>query len=615
MAGRIEDYALIGNCESAALVGRDGSIDWLAMPRFDSGACFAALLGEPRHGRWQIAPVDGSASTARRYRDNTLILETDFETGDGQVRIIDLMAGEDGEAHVVRLVRGLKGRVAMRCELVVRFDYGSIVPWVSRLPDGRVELIAGPDRLTLDTLVSLRGENMRTVGELTVEAGQETGFVLSWNPSYRSAPPPRQAAALLQQVDTFWSNWAASFRQGDGPWSAVMLRSLITLKALAHRETGGIVAAATTSLPEQIGGPRNWDYRFCWLRDATLTLYALMESGFLEEARAWREWLLRAVAGSPEDLQIMYGICGERRLTEYEVPWLPGYQGSAPVRIGNQAAEQLQLDVYGEVLDALYVARRSGLSADSASWAVETALVEHLEAIWQQPDDGIWEVRGGRKHFTHSKVMAWVAFDRAVRSIEEFGLEGPLERWRGVRDQIHRDVCESGFDTARNCFVQYYGSGSLDASLLLIAIVGFLPPDDPRVMGTVAAIERGLVRDGLVLRYDTAAGADGLPPGEGAFLACSFWLADNYILQGRLEEARSLFQRLLALCNDVGLLAEEYDPRARRQLGNFPQAFSHLALLNTAHNLTSACGPARQRAGGTAAAGCDSRTAPVAPSR
>jgi GH15 family glucan-1,4-alpha-glucosidase len=425
---------------------------------------------------------------------------------------------------VVRLVRGLKGRVAMRSELVVRFDYGSIVPWVSRLPDGRVELIAGPDRLTLHTLVPLRGENMRTVGEFTVEAGQETEFVLSWNPSHCSAPPPQRAAALLERVDTFWSNWVAS-------------------------------------------------------------------------------------------LQIMYGICGERRLTEYEVPWLPGYQGSAPVRIGNQAAEQLQLDVYGEVLDALYVARRAGLSAESASWAVQTALVEHLEAIWQQPDDGIWEVRGGRKHFTHSKVMAWVAFDRAVRSIEEFGLEGPLERWRGVREQIHRDVCERGFDTTRNCFVQYYGSGGLDASLLLIAIVGFLPPEDPRVVGTVAAIERDLVRDGLVLRYDTGGGADGLPPGEGAFLACSFWLADNYILQGRLEEARSLFERLLALRNDVGLLAEEYDPRARRQLGNFPQAFSHLALLNTAHNLMSACGPARQRAGGTAAASCDGRAAPAVPSR
>jgi GH15 family glucan-1,4-alpha-glucosidase len=615
MVGRIEDYALIGNCESAALVGRDGSIDWLAMPRFDSGACFAALLGEPRHGRWQIAPVNGSTSSARRYRDSTLILETDFETGDGHVRIIDFMAGGNGEAHVVRLVRGLKGRVAMRCELVVRFDYGSIVPWVSRLPDGRVELIAGPDRLTLHTPAPVRGENMSTVGEITVEAGEETEFVLSWNPSHRAAPPPQRAAALLEQVDTFWSSWAASFQQVDGPWSEAMLRSLITLKALAHRETGGIVAAATTSLPEQIGGPRNWDYRFCWLRDATLTLYALMESGFLEEARAWRAWLLRAVAGSPEDLQIMYGICGERRLTEYEVPWLPGYQGSAPVRIGNQAAEQLQLDVYGEVLDALYVARRSGLSADGASWAVQTALVEHLEAIWQQPDDGIWEVRGGRKHFTHSKVMAWVAFDRAVRSIEEFGLEGPLERWRGVRDQIRRDVCDRGFDTARNCFVQYYGSGCLDASLLLIAIVGFLPPDDPRVVGTVAAIERDLVRDGLVLRYDTAAGADGLPPGEGAFLACSFWLADNYILQGRLEEARALFERLLALRNDVGLLAEEYDPRARRQLGNFPQAFSHLALLNTAHNLSSTCGPARQRAGGAAAASCDSQTAHAAPSR
>ena len=601
----------MGNCESAALVGRDGSIDWLAMPRFDSAACFAALLGEPQHGRWLIAPLDSGARSVRRYRGNTLILETDFETADGRVRIIDFMAGEGGEAHVVRVVRGLKGRVAMRCELVVRFDYGSVVPWVSRQADGRREFIAGPERLTLATPAPLRGENMHTVGEITLEASQEIEFVLTWNLSYRSSPPPQRAASLLEQVETYWLKWAASFQQGAGPWSEATLRSLVTLRALAHRQTGGIVAAATTSLPEQLGGPRNWDYRYCWLRDATLTLYALIESGLLETARAWRGWLLRAVAGSPEDLQIMYGIAGERRLTEYEIPWLPGYQSSTPVRIGNQAAEQLQLDVYGEVLDALYTARRSGLSADEASWAIETALIEHLETIWQQPDEGIWEVRGGRKHFTHSKVMAWVAFDRAVRSIEELGMEGPLERWRRVRDEIHQDVCEHGFDAARCTFVQFYGSRNLDASLLLIATVGFLPADDPRVLGTVAAIERDLVHDGLVLRYDTGTGTDGLPPGEGAFLACSFWLADNYILQGRLEEARALFERLLALRNDVGLLAEEYDPRARRQLGNFPQAFSHLALVNTAHNLTSACGPAHQRSGGTAGASCKGRAVPT----
>jgi GH15 family glucan-1,4-alpha-glucosidase len=604
MPSRIEDYALIGNCRCAALVGRDGSIDWLAMPRFDSGACFAALLGESRHGRWLLAPVDAAASTIRRYRDDTLILETEFDTADGRVCVVDFMAGEDGQTHLIRLVRGLEGRVRMRCELAARFDYGSVVPWVSRQPDGRLEFIAGPDRLTLETPVPLQGENLQTVGEFTLDAGEETFFVLTWNPSYRSPPESQSAAAVLGQVEAFWSAWAGSFRQRGGAWADAALRSLITLKALAHPDTGGIVAAPTTSLPEQLGGPRNWDYRFCWLRDATLTLYALIESGFLDEARAWREWLLRAVAGSPEDLQIMYGVAGERRLTEYEVPWLTGYESSAPVRIGNQAAEQLQLDVYGEVLDALYVARRSGLVDDAASWDLETTLIEHLASIWQQPDDGIWEVRGGRRHFTHSKVMAWVAFDRAVRSIEEFGVEGPLERWRSIRDQIHQDVCQRGFDAARNSFVQYYGSNTLDASLLLIAIVGFLPPDDPRVRGTVAAIERELVRDGYVLRYDTGSGADGLPPGEGAFLACSFWLADNYVLQGRLDEARALFERLLELRNDVGLLAEEYDPRAHRQLGNFPQAFSHLALINTAHNLMSASGPAHQRAAGTAAARC-----------
>jgi GH15 family glucan-1,4-alpha-glucosidase len=601
MSARIEDYALIGNCRCAALIGRNGSIDWLAMPRFDSEACFAALLGEPRHGRWSIAPADGARGGSRRYRDDTLILETDFDTSEGRVRVVDFMAGDDREAHLVRMVRGLEGRVGMRSELTVRFGYGSTVPWVSRQPDGRLELIAGPDRLTLETPVPLKGENLQTVGDLTVGAGEEVQFVLTWNRSYRSPPASQSAPALLTESQAFWSRWVGSFGQRGGEWAGAVLRSLLTLKALAHADTGGIVAAPTTSLPEQIGGPRNWDYRFCWLRDATLTLYALMESGFLEEARAWREWLLRAVAGSPEDLQIMYGVAGERRLTEYEVPWLPGYEGSSPVRIGNQASEQLQLDVYGEVLDALYAARRSGLAEDAASWGLETMLIEHLASIWRQPDDGIWEVRGGRKHFTHSKVMAWVAFDRAVRSIEDFGLEGPLERWRAIRDEIHRDVCRNGFDAKRNSFVQYYGSHTLDASLLLIAMVGFLPPDDPRVRGTVAAIERELLHEGFVLRYDTGSGADGLPPGEGAFLACSFWLADNYILQGRLDEARTLFERLLALRNDLGLLAEEYDPRARRQLGNFPQAFSHLALINTAHNLTSARGPAHQRASGTAA--------------
>ena len=470
----------------------------------------------------------------------------------------------------------------MHTELVLRFDYGFIVPWVSRQQDGRLQFIAGPDRLLLDTQVELRGEDMRTVGTFAVSAGEEIGFTLSWTASYRPAPPPLPAADALAEAESFWTDWAAAFKPA-GEWSDAVLRSLLTLKALTHHETGGIVAAPTTSLPEQLGGPRNWDYRYCWLRDTTFTLFALIGAGFLDEAKAWRDWLVRAVAGDPDDLQIMYGLAGERRLTEFEVPWLPGYANSAPVRIGNAAAGQVQLDVYGETIAALYVARKAGLAPDDASWDLECALIAHLETIWHEPDDGIWEVRGGRKHFTHSKVMAWVAFDAAVRSAEEFELPAPLDHWRTVRDTIHAQVCERGFDAARNSFVQSYGVTSLDASLLLIPMVGFLPPTDPRVRGTLAAIERELVRDGLVLRYDTGTGTDGLPPGEGAFLACSFWLADNYLLQGRHDEARALFKHLLSLRNDLGLLSEEYDPADKRQLGNFPQAFSHLALINTAH--------------------------------
>src|SRR5665213_1524795 len=506
------------------------------------------------------------------------------------------MPRRDGASDLVRLVRGVRGKVPMRTELVVRFEYGSVVPWVSRREDGRLQLTAGPDRLLLDTTVSLRGEDFRTVGEFDVSAGDEVGFTLSWTPSFRSAPAPLRAADALAHVESFWSTWSAGFKP-IAEWSPAVLRSLLTLKALSHRETGGIVAAGTTSLPEKIGGQRNWDYRFCWLRDATFTLYALIGAGFHGEAQAWREWLVRAVAGSPGDLQIMYGVAGERRLAEYEVPWLAGYEGSSPVRVGNAAAGQLQLDVYGEVLDALYVARRAGLAASSASWSLECGLIAHLETIWEQPDDGIWEVRGGRKHFTHSKVMAWVAFDRAIRSVEEFGLDGPVDRWRVVRDAIHEQVCDRGFDTSQNSFVQSYGASALDASLLLIPMVGFLPAQDYRVRGTLSAIEHNLIRDGFVLRYHTREGADGLPPGEGAFLACSFWLADNYVLQERLAEAKELFVRLMSLCNDVGLLAEEYDATAKRQLGNFPQAFSHLALINTARNLTSKNGPAHQRSG------------------
>jgi len=594
MTTRIDDYAAIGNCETMALVGRDGSIDWLGFPRFDSAACFSALLGDSGNGRWLLAPAADPVDVRRCYRGDTMILETTFETDAGAVCVIDFMTRREAASDLVRIVKGLRGKVAMHTELVVRFEYGAVIPWVSLGDDGRREFTAGPDRLLLACDAALRGEDFRTVGNFDVAAGEEVGFMLTWSRSYRAVPEARSVHEALAQAESFWNKWSARFKPGP-EWSKAVMRSLLTLKALSHRETGGIAAAGTTSLPEKIGGKRNWDYRYCWLRDATFTLYALLGAGFIEEAKAWRGWLLRAVGGSPKDLQIMYGVAGERRLEEYEVSWLKGYEASSPVRIGNAAADQVQLDVYGEVLDALYVARKAGLHGNAASWALECALVGHLESIWEQPDDGIWEVRGGRKHFTHSKVMAWVAFDRAIRSSEEFGLEGPVAHWRELRDAIHRQVCERGFDRAQNSFVQSYGSGSLDASLLLIAMVGFLPPSDSRIRGTLAAIEKGLVREGFVQRYHTSEGADGLPPGEGVFLACSFWLADNYVLQGRSAEARTLFERLLSLRNDVGLLAEEYDPSERRQLGNFPQAFSHLALINTAHNLISSDGAAHQR--------------------
>ena len=516
MTLRIEDYALIGNCETCALVGVNGSIDWLGLPRFDSAACFAALLGTPENGSWQIAPADPGGTSTRHYRGDTMILETTFATPTGAVAVIDFMTRRDGATDLVRLVRGLQGSVAMRSDLAARFDYGSVMPWVSRRPDGLMQLVAGPDRLVLDTDVAMRGKDMRTVGDFEIEAGQLARFVLTWSPSFRPLPARLDPDAALAGVESFWQGWASGFK-GGGEWDGAVRRSLLTLKALAHFETGGIVAAATTSLPEQIGGPRNWDYRYCWLRDATLTLYALMQSGFLQEAAAWRDWLLRAVAGSPENLQIMYGVAGERRLTEYEVPWLEGYEASTPVRVGNAAHGQRQLDVYGEVLDALYTGRCLGLEADASSWSLECKLVEHLETIWDHPDDGIWEVRGDRKNFTHSKVMAWVAFDRAIRSAQRFGLDGPLDHWSQIRDRIHRQVCKEGFDAELNAFVQSYGSSQLDASVLMIPIVGFLPASDPRVAGTIAAIERTLLRDGFVLRYDTGSGADGLPPGEGAF--------------------------------------------------------------------------------------------------
>ncbi len=596
MPSLIEDYALIGDCETAALVARDGSIDWLCWPRFDSGACFAALLGSEENGRWLIAPADPSPRVTRRYRNGSLILETEFETPEGAVTLIDFMPLRGVASDLVRLAVGRRGQVMMRTELVLRFDYGSAVPWVTRLEDGTgLRAVAGPDMVVLRTPAPLRGENLKTVGEFTISAGEVVSFVLTYGPSHLPLPEPLDPQTALDDTVAFWADWSSHCRHAGG-WRDAVLRSHITLKALTYAPTGGIVAAPTTSLPERIGGPRNWDYRFCWLRDATFTLISLMDAGYYEEAKAWRDWLLRAVAGSPSQIQIMYGLSGERRLSEWEVPWLAGYEGSRPVRIGNAAQTQRQLDVFGEVMDALHQARRGGLDTTEAGWALQRALVQHLETIWSEPDEGIWEVRGGRRHFTHSKVMAWVALDRAIRGIEEFGLSGPLERWRALRSRIHEEVCRQGFDPDLGSFVQSYGSRHLDASLLLLPLVGFLPPNDPRVRGTVAAIEqRLLVEDTFVLRYDTEETLDGLPPGEGAFLACSFWLADNLLLQGREAQARALFERLLALRNDVGLLAEEYDPVARRQAGNFPQAFSHIALANTARNLTLPSKPAEQR--------------------
>lgn len=593
MAGLIEDYAVIGNGETAALVCRDGSVDWLCMPRFDSAACFAALLGDESHGRWVIT-ADGESRSSRTYRGKTLILETLYETESGSARVIDFMTSEAGRSYLLRQVEGLKGRVRMYSELIVRFDYGSDIPWTTRQTDGRMKFVVGPDQLLLQSAVHFRNEDFRSKASFTITEGHKLDFALGWSLSYRDMPPPVDLPAVLAQVEDRWNGWSDRF-SGAGRYSDAVLRSLITLEAMAHVDTGGIVAAVTTSLPEQIGGPRNWDYRYCWLRDATLTLYALLESDYVEEARRWRRWLSRAIAGSADQLQIMYGVDGARRLDEWEVPWLPGYEKSSPVRIGNAASGQVQLDVYGEVLDALYFARVKGLPEEEGAWDVLLEMLRHLTAIWNEPDDGIWEVRGGRRHFTHSKVMAWVAFDRAIRMAEEFGHDGPTDEWCKLRDEIHAQVCEQGFDKTRNTFVQYYGSNAVDAALLLIALTGFLPPEDPRVAGTVKAIEEDLLHDGFVLRYRTEAGTDGLPAGEGAFLACSFWLADNYVLLGRHDEARQLFERLLALRNDVGLLAEEYDPQRKRQVGNFPQAFSHIALINTAFNLTQAEGPAAQR--------------------
>jgi GH15 family glucan-1,4-alpha-glucosidase len=595
MPSRIEDYALIGDLGTAALVGRDGSIDWLCWPHFDSEACFAALLGDPSHGRARIAPKHPSPRVTRRYRPDTLILETRFETPEGAATLVDFMPPRrDHDSHLVRIVVGERGSVAFESELVLRFGYGANVPWVTRLPDGTRRAIAGPDMVILRTPVDIRGRNLTTVSEFTVRAGERIPFVLSYVPSHEEPPAPIDPEERLAATEKFWTDWAGN-NQIACPWEEAVRRSLITLKALTYAPTGGLCAAPTTSLPEAIGGPRNWDYRFCWLRDATLTLLALMNAGYYDEARQWRDWLLRAAAGSPSQIQIMYGLRGERRLTEWQVPWLPGYENSTPVRVGNAAHNQRQLDIFGEVMDALYQARKGGLAHYVAGWDLEQALLAHLETIWSERDSGIWESRGGREHFTFSKVMAWVAFDRAIRSAEEFKLPGPLEHWRRLRDQIHNDVCERGFDNEVVSFVRAYGSKELDASLLLMPAVGFLPPEDARVRATVEAIERGLLVGGLVLRYDTQKSDDGLPAGEGVFLACSFWLVDAYLMLGRRDDAIRLFERLLALRNDVGLLSEEYDPRAQRLVGNFPQAFSHLALVNSASNLAHHRKPAEQR--------------------
>ena len=594
MALRIEDYALIGDCKTAALVGRDGSIDWLCWPRFDSAACFASLLGTADNGRWLIAPKDPPLAVRRRYRSGTLVLETELETETGRAAVVDFMPPADG-ANLVRIVVGRSGRVVFQTELVVRFNYGATVPWVNRLDDGSINAIAGPERLLLRTPVALYGEDLRTVGEFAVEAGQSIPFVLSYGTSFQGPPPAIDPFEVLERTEAFWREW--SDRCPDvGPWTDVVKRSLITLKALTYAPTGGIVAAATTSLPEHLGSVRNWDYRHCWLRDSTFALLALMHLGYYEEARAWRDWLVRAVAGSPRQVQIVYGVGGERWLPELIVPWLPGYENSSPVRIGNAAYQQLQIDVFGEVADTLFQTLKAGMQPSERGRALRPVVLDYLATAWRQPDEGIWEVRGGPQHFVHSKVMAWVAFDRAANELEAQAFNESQQRWRAIADEIHADVCEQGFDHELNSFVQAYGSKRLDASLLLLPMVGFLPPEDPRVRGTLRAIEDRLLIEGeFVLRYETEHAGDGLPAGEGAFLACSFWLVDNYVLQGRYEEARKLFERLLLRCNDVGLLAEEFDPLTGRMLGNFPQAYCHVGVINSALNLSREEGPAEDR--------------------
>ena len=595
MPAPIEDYALIGDTHTAALVSRAGSIDWLCLPRFDSPACFAALLGDERHGRWLLAPAGQAREVRRRYIGDTLVLETEHRTDDGVVRVLDCMPPRQQDPDVTRVVEGVRGRVPMRMELTIRFDYGSIVPWV-RKEGGALHAVGGPDSVWLRTPVPVHGENWTSVAEFTVTEGERVPFMLTWHASHKRAPRRIDPIQAVDDTQAWWAEWASRLAyQGD--WQDAVIRSLLTLKALTYAPTGGIVAAPTSSLPEALGGLRNWDYRYCWLRDSTFTLSALMLAGLSDEAKAWREWLLRAVAGQPQQMQILYGVAGERRVTEQELAWLPGYQGARPVRVGNAAVGQFQLDVYGEVMDTLHLGRRIGLESDEPAWDLQRALLEFLESNWREPDEGIWEIRGPRRHFTHSKVMAWVALDRAVKAVELAGLDGPVERWRTLSREIHDEVYREGYDDERDTFVQSYGDQRLDASLLLIPLVGFLPATDPRIKGTVAAIQRELVVDGLVLRYhpEGSQAVDGLPPGEGTFLACSFWLADNLAMMGRRDEAAAIFERLLALRNDVGLLAEEFDPHLGRQLGNFPQAFSHVALVNSARNLSDIPGPAWAR--------------------
>jgi GH15 family glucan-1,4-alpha-glucosidase len=587
LPSRIEDYGLIGDCETTALVGRDGSIDWLCWPAFDSDACFAALLGTHRNGRWLISPAEEVKKTSRRYWDNTLILETRFETANGVVALIDFMPPRGNASDVVRLVRGVTGRIELQMQLVIRFGFGIDIPWVRRTEDGALLAIAGQDMTVLRTPVETRGEDLTTVANFAVSKGETIPFVLTYGPSHLPLPEPIDPAQALQDTEDYWTEWSSRCIY-QGEHRDLVMRSLITLKALTYEPTGGIVAAPTTSLPEKLGGARNWDYRFCWLRDATFTLLALMNSGYTEEALAWHNWLLRAAAGWPANMQIMYGIMGQRRLLEWEAGWLLGYEGAQPVRIGNAAHAQLQLDVYGELIDAFHQSRVANLKLDDESWALELAVLQHLEEVWDQPDHGIWERRGEGKHYVSSKMMTWVAFDRGIKSAEKFGFDAPLDRWRALRDEICRDVCENGFDAAQNTFVESYGSQLLDASILLMPCVGFLPATDPRVSGTIAAIEKYMMRDGFVLRHDPREISDEKQPIEGAFLACSLWLADAYVLAGAIAKAEALFDRVVAVANDLGLLAEEYDPDLLRQTGNFPQALTHIALINSAHNLSEA---------------------------